>query len=318
MEKMLDVAGRGPLLSVLVPTWNRVEPVVAAVESIGSGSVDLEIVVVDNCSDMAVYRELQERLSGFPLVRLFRNEQNIGMVRNWNRCMELAAGTWLGLLCSDDRYRPGATDRAVALLKTIDEPALIMQDPTIRGDLLQCPPGCDTVRALRLPIASGNFWHRQLVASAGPFDERFEYSADAEYWYRLACYFLVFKVREPFAVYEQHEGNYMWQTWRKGDYLEQTALLAQTVAGHMYHDTPDPGGLVSSEVDQRLWSTVTTILENTFLHKGRGDIFARYFREAVQRAGTVSRKREIAMKLLYAVKHRLDAALASSAKEGKR
>ncbi|GAM11006.1 PGL/p-HBAD biosynthesis glycosyltransferase Rv2957/MT3031 [Geobacter sp. OR-1] len=297
-----------PLLSVLIPTWNRVEPVAAAVASVGTGSGNLEIVVVDNASDPAIYSELQKRFTGVPHVRLFRNEQNIGMVRNWNRCMELSRGTWLGLLCSDDRYRVGGSARILELLGNTTDPALIVQDPTIMDEIKRCPAGNATVRELRLPIASGNFWHREVVEALGPFDERFEYSADAEYWYRIASYFPVYKVREPFAFYEQHETNYMWQTWRKADFLDQTALLARTVAGHMFRDDPERERLISAEEDNRVWSTLTTIIENSFLHKDRGDIFARYFSEAFRRAGSVSRKRELFMKLLYAAKHRLDAA----------
>jgi hypothetical protein len=315
-DNPLRAADSGPLLSVLIPTWNRVEPVVAAVASVGSDLANLEIVVVDNASAPEIFKELQVRLADFPHVRLFRNEQNLGMVRNWNRCIELAHGTWLGLLCSDDRYRPQGIVRAMELLATSAEPALIVQDPTVAEGIRRCPPGSVTVRDLRLPIASGNFWHRKVVESVGPFDERFEYSADAEYWYRIASYFPVIKVRDHFAVYEQHETNYMWQTWRKADYLDQTAQLARTVAGHMFHDLPNKGNLILAEVDTRIWSTLTTIIENTFMHKGRGDILARYFPEALRRAVTVARKRELFMKLLYATKHRFDAVFSvSPAKE---
>lgn len=307
-----------PILSVLIPTWNRVGPVVSAVQSVGDQSAAVEIIVVDNGSEDALFRELAAALATFPAVRLFRNEQNIGMVRNWNRCMTHARGVWQGLLCSDDRYHPGAVERALPILASLPEPALVVQDPTI-GDAVQyLPAGESTVRGLRLPIASGNFWHRQVVERLGPFDERFEYSADAEYWYRIACSFPVVKVAEPFAVYEQHETNYMWQTWRKADYLEQTELLARTVAGHMFHGHPAAEERIDREVEQRIWSTLMTIIENTFLHAGRGDICARYLAVAWQRAGTMQRRKEIALRLLYAVKHRLDAALGrGQRKEGK-
>lgn len=297
---------------MLIPTWNRVAPVVAAVKSVGNVSTDLEIIVVDNASDNLLYLELQKQLEPFPNVLVFRNNSNIGMVRNWNRCIELASGTWQGLLCSDDSYRPDAIGRILEILRSIAEPSLIVQDATVSEDLQQCLPGSRTVRNLRLPIASGNFWHRDIVARVGSFDERFEYSADAEYWYRIASYFPVLKVRKPFALYEQHETNYMWQTWRKGDYLEQSTLLAQTVARHMFHGTPEAESMISNEVEVRVWSTLTTIIENTFIHKGRSDIFARYFPEAMRRAGNFSRKKELLLKLLYAVKHRLDASMTRS------
>ena len=290
-----------PLLSILIPTWNRVLPVLEAVESIGPISPDMEIVIVDNASEPALFEELQRQLGLRPGIRLFRNEINLGMVRNWNRCLEQAQGEWLGLLCSDDRYRPGAIERFREIVRTQQEPVLIIQDPTSDRELAVAPAGSETVRNLRLPIASGNFWHRRVYEQVGGFDERFDYSADAEYWYRAAFSFPVVKVREPFAVYVSHEDNYMWATWRRSDYLQQTELLARTVAGYLYATAPDHAALIERHVTTSRWQTVLTIVTCTFLAKGKMDIFLRYFRVAVRQAGSLPRKRQLLTALLSAV-----------------
>jgi glycosyltransferase involved in cell wall biosynthesis len=294
-----------PLLSILIPTWNRVLQVLEAVESIGLILADTEIVIVDNASEPALFEELQRQLGSRPGIRLFRNESNLGMVRNWNRCLEQARGEWLGLLCSDDRYRPGAIERFREIVGMQQEPALIIQCPTSDLELAVVPAGSDTVRNLRLPIASGNFWHRRVYEQVGGFDERFEYSADAEYWYRAAFSFPVVKVREPFAVYMPHEDNYMWATWRRPDYLQQTKLLARTVAGYFYAASFNREKLIEAKVADDIWQTQLSIIECTFLTKGKMDIFQKYFRVAVWQAGSLSRMRQLLTVLLSAVVRRI-------------
>lgn len=293
---------QGPLLfSILIPTWNRVAPLLRAVESIGPLSPDMEVVIVDNGSELSLYAELERHLAGRPGIRLSRNEQNLGMVRNWNRCMELAQGEWIGLLCSDDQYCPGAFSRLREIIAARPEPTLIIQVPSSIHSIEVSPAGSETVRNLKLPIGSGNFWHRQLYEQIGGFDERFEYSADGEYWYRAALSFSVIKVREPFAVYMPNNDSYMWATWRRPDFLQQTELLGRTVAGYIFDSALDRERLVGEHVETALWQTVLTIVSCTFLKNGKGDLFRRYFQEASGRATSFSRKRQLLTSLMYAV-----------------
>lgn len=39
-------------------------------------------------------------------IHLYRNEKNLGMAGNWNRCVELAKGEYIKLICADDRLVP--------------------------------------------------------------------------------------------------------------------------------------------------------------------------------------------------------------------
>ncbi len=242
--------------------------------------------MVDDSSREPIAGQLQDGLRGYPQVKFYRNEVNLGMVRNWNACISHASGQWMGILCDDDCYREGATERAVAIMKNTSKHSLILQDTSLNEDMVCCAAGRETLRTLRLPIVSGNFWHRKIVDEMGGFDERFIYSADAEYWYRIAGRFPVVKVKTPFAVYKRHEKNYMWATWRKPDFLEQTEALGRRVASYAYDDQKT----IEKMTDNGLWSTLLTIIEAAFLAKGMSDIFARYFPEAWKRSAGFKRK----------------------------
>lgn len=284
-------------LSVLIPTWNRFESVLEAVKSVKPVTDQIEIVVVDDGSDELLARRLCDGLKVFPHVKLFRNIANQGMVKNWNRCIAHALGKWMGILCDDDIYQPGAIDRVMNIIKNCSEPALISQDLSIKKELVHCPAGKETVKGLKLPIISGNFWHKKIVEELGGFNERFIYSADAEYWYRIASRFPVVKVKAPFAVYKRHKNNYMWSTWRKPDFLEQTKILGHAVASYFCDDDK----CARQAVDDGLWDTVMTILETSFLTKGMSDIFSRYFQEGCLRATNLKRKAGLIKALATAV-----------------
>ena len=219
-----------PLLSVLIPTINRVESVIRAVNSVGVHE-DVEIVIVDDGSEDNCYKELESKLAGIENVILFSNSSNLGLVRNWNKCIRLAKGEWLSLLCSDDYFLPGGLCRLRGIIEGMD-PCLVIQAPYISEERLRLKAGQDSVRLLHLPFVSGTTWNARISRELGGFDEELKYSPDAEYWFRMAARYDTLQIRDAFAVYTSHEGNYMWETWRKPDFIEQIRLVASKNAAH--------------------------------------------------------------------------------------
>lgn len=286
-------------ISILIPTWNRTTTVLEAIRSLGAEAFDdVEVIVVDNASDEKVYQALVEGTRGLDYVRLFRNDSNLGMVRNWNACLERARGQWLSLLCSDDLFHTGALAQVRKLLKANPTPAILVQTPSIANSIERHPPGPQTVRDLELPIASGNFWHRDTVATLGSFDTRFEYSADVEYWSRIAHRFPVIKTRGFIARYRRHADNYMWATWRREDFMDQMESITRTVAAYR-HDPTDPefAETVEREVEETVWGTATEIVCRCFPFPDKQDILVRYLPIAFGRATTVQRKQTLAARL---------------------
>jgi len=215
-------------------------------------------VIVDDGSEPSVYSELAKALQGFGNIALSRNEKNIGLVRNWNECLRRATGEWICLLCSDDYFREGAVGRILEQVSRA-APCLILQDPGIEQDTLLLKGGPECSARIRLPFASGNVWHSSIYARLGGFDEEIKYSPDAEYWYRIAASYDVLLVRESFAEYVCHQGNYMWQTWLKDDFLDQIRLLARKNARHRLRAADDGD---TTEIERRaVLETIETMLQ---------------------------------------------------------
>jgi glycosyltransferase involved in cell wall biosynthesis len=263
-------------LSILIPTLNRVESVLTAIESIGAKNHSkIEIIVVDNCSSKDIYSELETKLTDMKNIKLYQNKSNIGMVKNFNECIKYATGEWLSLMCSDDQYSEGAVLRILKLIQKVKYPTLIIQDPTLKDELQNFSKGSETAGRLRLPIASGNIWHSEITKNLGGFDERIKYSPDAEFWPRIAYNYPVLKIKQPTAVYNKTDSNYGYKTWRKEDFLEQAELLSRVNCNYC-------GDLTESQknkmVHQGINQTLITILYNTVFSKNERHLFKKYLK----------------------------------------
>lgn len=290
-----------PFLSVLIPTYNRAEMTIEAIKSVGNNP-EVEIIVVDDCSvkeeqDRLYYyfldyfsSSLDEEYNGIKRdvikKRVFLNSINLGMTCNFNRCMKYAHGEWFGLIGSDDYYKPGAIDRAVQYLHTLP-PSLVVYARSNRERIL--PPGRETVRNLRLPSGSGNFWHRSIYEDLGGFDERLTFSPDGEYWYRIAAKYPVAESPEKYSVYREHGKNLMYDTWRKRDeFLKQIALIARLNMVHRGEDIDDPDEVAASQLKEA-WETVYYILRVTSTKPDKHDIFDMYIDKGSYMANTRER-----------------------------
>jgi glycosyltransferase involved in cell wall biosynthesis len=106
-----------PLVSVLIPTYDRREAVVGAIDSALAQTVrDLEVLVVDDGSRDGTGTLLAERYGSEPRVRVLR-KPNGGCAAARNHGLDASRGAYVGLLDSDDRWRPDFAERQVALLR---------------------------------------------------------------------------------------------------------------------------------------------------------------------------------------------------------
>ena len=97
----MNVMDVQPLVSIVIPVFNRETLVQEAIESALKQTYDnIEIVVVDNCSTDKTWEVLQKYNN--PKIKIFRNNTNIGPVLNWKKGIELSSGEYIKLLFSDD------------------------------------------------------------------------------------------------------------------------------------------------------------------------------------------------------------------------
>ena len=81
------------LASILIRFFNRESFIEACVESaLAQTHSDLDVVIVDNRSTYRTWEICQTLARRDSRIRIFRNDSNIGPVRNWRRCIDEAVG----------------------------------------------------------------------------------------------------------------------------------------------------------------------------------------------------------------------------------
>jgi glycosyltransferase involved in cell wall biosynthesis len=106
-----------PKVSILVPVYNREHLIDECIQSaLGQTFKDFEVIVVDNASEDGTWEICKRLAAEDNRVRVFRNETNIGPVRNWMRCAEEAKGEYCKILFSDDTLAKDFLIKTVPIL----------------------------------------------------------------------------------------------------------------------------------------------------------------------------------------------------------
>ena len=78
-------------MSICVPAYNGARFLRECLDSaLAQTCADFEILVVDDSSGDNTAALARDYARRFPRVRVHVNERNLGLVANWNRCVELA------------------------------------------------------------------------------------------------------------------------------------------------------------------------------------------------------------------------------------
>lgn len=119
---MIEAKITFPKVSILIPVFNRKDYIAECIQSaLDQTFTDFEVVVVDNASNDGTWEICQRFAANDQRIRIFRNDSNIGPVRNWKRCAEEAKGEFSKILFSDDCLEPNCLSEMVPKL---NDPAI--------------------------------------------------------------------------------------------------------------------------------------------------------------------------------------------------
>lgn len=192
-----------PKISVLIPTHRYRDFLPAAIESVlAQDEGDFELIISDDASADGSAEIGRRYASRDRRVRFHEQEQNLGMVANWNWCLARARGRYVKFLFGDDRLEspgtlrrlaemldrePGAVLAASArLLLTEESQPLNLRDDLRRRGLF---PGPELIA--RCIFAEKNLiggpsavMFRRAAAARG-FDPALRQMVDLEMWVHL-------------------------------------------------------------------------------------------------------------------------------------
>ncbi|MBI4550265.1 MAG: glycosyltransferase family 2 protein [Candidatus Omnitrophica bacterium] len=200
-----------PLVSVILPTWNRRSFLEKAVESVRLQTFPhWELWVIDDGSTDGtggLFPAADPRIQ-------YVYQANAGVAAARNAGIRRARGEWIAFLDSDDRWLPGKLERQMKFHE--NHPHRISQTDEIwirNGKRVNAMkkhekkggPIFESCLKLCLISPSCALLSKKLIDETGLFDESFEVCEDYEYWLRVTARHPVGLVDEKLVV--KHGGH---------------------------------------------------------------------------------------------------------------
>lgn len=114
-----------PLVSVIIPTFNREKPIVRAIESIINQTYpNWELLIVDDRSTDNTAKVIARIIEKHPNIFYYCLDKNQGACVARNKGLEKAKGEFITFLDSDDEYLPEKIKKQVELFATSNIPNL--------------------------------------------------------------------------------------------------------------------------------------------------------------------------------------------------
>jgi len=111
-----------PLVSILIPVYNREKYILETIDSaINQSYRNIEVIVVDNCSTDGTWQILNEMASTDDRIKIYQNAENIGPVKNWKKCIEYSNGEYSKILWSDDVIASSFIEKTLPYLRMSGE-----------------------------------------------------------------------------------------------------------------------------------------------------------------------------------------------------
>ena len=192
-----------PLISVIIPTFNRFQWLHTAIESVRNQTYpNLEILLIDDGSSDET-AEFYSKSNDLHYIR----QENTGVSAARNHGMRVAKGQWFAFLDSDDQWLPEKIERQFERLSAADAPLLCHTDEIwVRAGKRVNPMkkhakmgGYIFENCLPLCCISPSsvVVHRKLIEAIGPFDVTLPACEDYDLWLRICAQYPVAFIEHP-------------------------------------------------------------------------------------------------------------------------
>ena len=221
-----------PFWSVMIPTYNRtryLEKTLRSVLEQDPGPREMQIEVVDDASTEGD-AEAMVRTMAAGRVGFFRQAQNLGIMANWNSCVERSVGRWVHILHSDDVVFPGFYERLRNGLINRDDigaafcrHAFIDESDSWLGmsELERSTPGIlqDFIDKIGVSVrvqCPAITIRRTVYENLGGFRGDLPYAGDWEMWKRIAVNYPFWYEPTVLAAFRVHSRSYTQVLIRSG------------------------------------------------------------------------------------------------------
>lgn len=192
-----------PEVSVIVSNFNKARYLERCIRSILSqkSSVSYEVIVVDDAStddSLTVLSHFEE------LIKVLRNQENLGLPASLNRAIAGALGQFLVRVDSDDFVSEHFLQILALALKSnpsIDAVSCDYEKIEYIGDSKRQVEICNSKVN---PIACGVMFRRDQLVEVGLYNPEFRFNEEKELRARFEAKFEITRVPIPLYRYRQH------------------------------------------------------------------------------------------------------------------
>lgn len=232
---MTESAAASPLISVVIPLYNKESVILETVLSVLAQSfTDFEIVVVnDGSKDSSaeiVSRILDDRIHLY-------NQKNSGVSAARNKGVEIARGKYIAFLDGDDSWTPRHLEEIASLIRDYGDDASVFSTNFYR----QFPDGdkfinrteeyrgvvsnyFKSIRKAVLIHTSCVCISKEAILTVGGFDTRFSIGEDIDLWNRLCRRYKLAYTSKATSIYHIDTPNNSRN--RSIDYSRDSARIA--------------------------------------------------------------------------------------------
>lgn len=212
-------------VSVAVPTYNGEAYVAEAIRSILAQTfTDFELVIVDDRSTdktLDILRSFSD-----PRIRITRNEERLGLVGNWNRCLQETKGDAICIFHQDDVMLLGNLEEKLRILDSNASVGLVHSAAELLVETGAPSPPVDWIeKSAEDFIVDGREYFRKLLFQGnllcaptvlasrrqllelGGFDEELTFTSDYEMWLKMCAVSRIAFLSRPLIRYRWHEAN---------------------------------------------------------------------------------------------------------------
>lgn len=205
-----------PKVSVLIPTYNYAYCLDETVQSVLNQKFqDFELIIIDDCSKDNTDEVMEKYLSD-PRISYHKNQVNLGLVGNWNKCLSYAKGEYIKFLCADDKFRSDLLEKFVQVMEQYPNVSLVASNKTMFGKssvTVELPfKGLHNGKEIIYHTLKTKGWlgepssvmFRKSNLDIGPFKAGLLWLPDWEMWIRQLSVGDCFIIPEPLVYIRNH------------------------------------------------------------------------------------------------------------------
>lgn len=222
-------------VTIAIPTYNRSNFIAKSITSaINQTFTDIEILIIDNNSSdntKKVVKSFKDKR-----IRYIKNDINIGMMNNWNKCIKMAKGKYVMILGDDDILLPNFVEESLKIfskyknigftfshINKMDEKGKILSKwgyKFFKNGLIHGENYIKTTinNLCCMTNSSSVLINKKVFEMVGYFESPFARNTfDLNMWIKIANRFNVYFIEKILSNYRIHKNQISELHWRRKD-----------------------------------------------------------------------------------------------------